>query len=177
MIVAFTKNITPENRAAGIAALDIFFRNSIFQVIPYNMFTSLKGLISYLDEKYPTYIEFLGETAKSITSEQLTQAMLNVSRNGKKSYPAPQDFSNGIMAATNGNLRADVLQGMKIISDTAIESGKEILSMGQTFIKYLPQIALGTVALVIFLKLGGGSALAKNIGGARRANPSKRKKK
>lgn len=175
MIVAFTKNITPENRAAGIAALKIFFDNSIFKVAPYNMFTSLNGLITYLDTKYPTYIEFLGESCRSIRDDQVKAAMLYVTRNGKKSYPTPADFANGIIDATNGSIKNTLMTTMKVVSETAYETASYVMDTAGTFMKYLPYIGLGTVALVLFLKLGGAEAGLKRI--ARRSNPKQRKKK
>lgn len=174
--VYFTKNMTPENRAAGLAALDIFFKNSVFKSLPYSVFTSLQGLINYLDSKYPTYIEFLGETARSITKDQLLQAMLNVARNGKTAYPRPADFSNGIIASV-GSLRSNIQTAMRIVTETAKETAVDITNIGLTSIKYLPY-ALGAFALIFLLSKSGAGSLAGDFYRSRkRSNPTKRRKK
>jgi len=173
-IVTFTKNMTKENRDAGLSALKIFFDNSIFKVAPYNMFTSLNGLITYLDTKYPTYIEFLGETCRSIRDDQVKSAMLFVTRNGKKSYPTPADFSRGVIDATNDSIKNSLMTTMKVVSETAYETASYVMDTAGTFMKYLPYIGLGTVALVLFLKLGGAEAGLKRIA---RSNPSRKRRK
>lgn len=167
--VTFTKNLSPENRNAGLKWLKFYFNQSPMAQFPYYPVTNYPAMISYLDEKYKTFIEFVGETSLEIGDAKMQDTMRDMAYNGKKTYPRPADFSTEVLK----NVGLDFGDMVNAVTAGLEESAKEIGTGIVSYSKMIPYIVGGALFLVIFLKLGGGSAMASNF---RRANPRRRKK-
>lgn len=161
--VYFTRNLTTDNRNNGLKYLKIFFNNSKLAMPPYYPVTNFDGLVKFLDGKYPTYIESLGETGFEIGEDRMKQSMLDVARLAETTYPIPARFATAIMNNTKG------ISLTRVVSTALTESAKEVVSFTQSSFKYLTWIVAAAVGLAIFTKLGGKIQT--------RSNPTKRGKK
>jgi hypothetical protein len=167
--VTFTKNVTAKNRDAGLFWLKFYYNQSPLAQFPYYPVTNYPGLVAFLDTNYKTYIEFLGETSFMMSADKMQASMRDLAYNGKKSYPRPSDFSVAILKNAGLDLSDVVKATTDAFAESAVTIGEGIVS----YSKMIPYIVGGALFLVIFLKLGGGSAVAQNF---RRANPRKRRK-
>ena len=102
-MVSFTKDLSPENRSAGIYLLSAWWRASpLSQQTNYNMATSFDGLIQYWDKNYPTAIEWLGEQLKNYSTSDMTDVMKDAAVNEGKEYIRPSYVSKRLITKTAG---------------------------------------------------------------------------
>jgi len=169
--VTFSKNMTKQNRDAGLKWLKFYFNQSPLAQFPYYPITNYDSMIKYMDEKYVGLVEFIGETSFDIGDAKMQDSMRDLAYNGKFRYPIPADFSNAVIP------NAGITAGDKInaITEGLSESAKEIGAGIVSYSKMIPYIVGGALFLVIFLKLGGGSAIAQNFHAAKRSNPRRKK--
>ncbi len=167
-LVTFTKNLSLENRNAGLKWLKFYFNQSPLAQFPYYPVTNYPAMIAYLDEKYKTFIEFVGETSFDIGDSKMQASMRDMAYNGKTSYPRPADFSTAVL----NNAGLDFGDRVNAVTEGLAESAKTIGTGIVSYSKMIPYIVGGALFLVIFLKFGGGSAIASNF---RRSNPRRRK--
>ena len=168
--VTFTKNVTPANRAAGLALIDDYWSMSILQNPPYYPITNETDFIAFLDNNYTTYIEFLGETSFQVPGDKMHQAIIDLANKKQTNYPRPSDFAKVIIANTGWDTMAAVDAGVQAIKDTTVEVAQDVVSVATTYTKYLPYAigAIGLIAVIMFLRKSGAPSIM-------RANPRRRK--
>src|ERR1035437_4101916 len=150
--VTFTKNVTPANRAAGLALIDDYWSMSILQNPPYYPITNETDFIAFLDNNYTTYIEFLGETSFQVSSDKMHQAMVDLANKKQTNYPRPSDFAKVIMANTGWTNTMAVEAAVQAIKDTTVEVAQDVVSVATTYTKYLPYAAVAAIILIIMLR-------------------------
>lgn len=124
--VSFTKDLSKTNRKNGEWLLGYYWRESKLSKAPYYPITNWEGMIGFLDKNYPTYIEFLGEQLKAITSDKLIEAMKRSARKGFTDYPRPSYFADALSVAGS-------VSTFDAVKNTAKEVGKDIVDYASTF--------------------------------------------
>lgn len=175
--VTFTNNVTQANRDLGLQWLKFYYNGSVLAQAPNYPITNYTALVNFLDTRYATYIEFLGETASHLSDDQMQTSMRDLQYDGKTSYPTPSDFANAILKNTGWDTTAQIDAAinatMTAVGDTALSIG----SFFSTYGKYIPYAIGGAVALYFLFKSGAASTLVSAYEGRKKSNPIKKKKK
>ena len=127
--VYFTKNLNKQNYDTGIDLLGYYFRNSIISHPPYAPFTNFDGMVMFLRNNYPTYIEALGDLSKSINRDVLIQAMKNAAARGLTDYPRPSYFNNEIMKLSGVSIGSVVSETISEIGDSLVLGSRVLLTI------------------------------------------------
>lgn len=147
-MVQFTKDLSKTNRKNGEWLLGYYWREGKLSKAPFYPITNWEGMIAFLDKNYPTYIEFLGEQLKTITSDKLIQAMKKTAQKGYTDYPRPSYFADSLSAA-------GAVSSFDAVKNTAVEVGKDIVDYANTFTKVvLFAVVIGT-GVYIYTLSGG----------------------
>lgn len=147
-MVQFTKDLSKTNRKNGEWLLGYYWRESKLSKAPFYPITNWQGMIQFLDKNYPSYIEFLGEQLKSITSDKLILAMRKSAAKGFTDYPRPSYFSDALTVAGS-------VSTFDAVKNTAVEVGKDIVDYASTFSKVLLIGAVFGAGLYIYTLTGG----------------------
>lgn len=154
-MVSFTKNLSPENRSAGIYLLGIWWRASpLSQKTNFQMATSFDGLIQYWDKNYPTAIEWLGEQLSNYSTSDMSAIMKDAAINEGNEYIRPSYVSKRLINKTGG--KGDFSYALDAVSGTASDIG--------SFIVGFSRLGL-VVSIAFFLVIGWAyfSAFKKGI--------------
>jgi len=157
----FTKNLTEQNYKNGLFLLGYYYRNSPISKAPYYPITNFDGMVSYLEDNYPTYIESLGDLMKSVQQDKLIKAMTDAGKKGRTDYPRPSYFTNAIMDNTGISISA-------VIGDTAIGIGTDLIEYANIFSKI---VLWGGIAFIVaygIAQIGGVKSIksfAKSVKG------------
>jgi len=154
--VYFTKDLSEVNRKNGEWLLGYYFRDSKISKAPYFPITNFKGMIDFLDTRYPTYIESLGELLKTVESDKLIAAMKDAAKKGYTDYPRPNYFSNAIMGNSGKSVTA-------VLGEVASEVGSDIISAASMFSKLVIVVAVVGLTVFVFTETGGTLAGAKRL--------------
>lgn len=154
--VYFTKDLSEVNRKNGEWLLGYYFRESKISKPPYFPISNFSGMIDFLNYKYPTYIESLGELLKIVESDKLIASMKDAAKKGYTDYPRPAYFSSSIMANTGKSISS-------VLGEVASEVGNDIISIASGFSKLVLIVAIIGVSVFVFSKTGGTLAGAKRL--------------
>lgn len=142
--VTFTKNLSPENRSAGISLLGTWWRASpLSQQTNFKMATSFDGLVLYWDKNYPTAIEWLGEQLKTYSISDMNEVMKDAAINEGTEYIRPAYVSKRLISKEAG--KGDFSFALDAVTDTASDIG--------SFIVGFSRIGL-VVSIAFFLFIG-----------------------
>lgn len=154
--VYFTKDLSEVNRKNGEWLLGYYFRESKISKAPYFPITNFSGMIDFLNSKYPTYIESLGELMKNVESDKLIASMKDAAKKGYTDYPRPAYFASSIMANTGKSV-------VSVLGEVASEVGNDIISIASGFSKLVLIVAIFGVSIFVFTETGGTLAGAKRL--------------
>lgn len=147
-MVQFTKDLSKTNRKNGEWLLGYYWRESKLSKAPFYPITNWQGMIQFLDKNYPSYIEFLGEQLKSITSDKLILAMRKSAAKGFTDYPRPSYFSDALTVAGS-------VSTFDAVKNTAVEVGKDIVDYASTFSTVLLIAAVVGAGIYVYSLSGG----------------------
>lgn len=154
--VYFTKDLSEVNRKNGEWLLGYYFRESKISKAPYFPITNFSGMIDFLNSKYPTYIESLGELMKNVESDKLIASMKDAAKKGYTDYPRPAYFASSIMANTGKSISS-------VLGEVASEVGSDIISAASMFSKLVIVVAVVGLTVFVFTETGGTLAGAKRL--------------
>lgn len=147
--VYFTKNLTETNRKNGEWLLGYYWRDSKISKPPYYPITNFQGMLNFLTENYPTYIESLGDLMNSVTSDKLIQSMKDAAKKNYLDYPRPSYLANSIIANTGVSIAA-------VTGDALKEAGLEIVGYAALFSKAVIFTAIAAAVFFVWKETGGG---------------------
>lgn len=124
--VYFTRNLTEENFNNGKMLLGYYWRDSVISKPPYYPVTNFDGMIKFLQNNYPTYIESLGEQLKSVDFGKLIEVMKTVAKKGYTDYPRPSYFANEMLERTGYTLLDKTGDVLGAIGESVIDASKLI---------------------------------------------------
>lgn len=144
--VYFTRNLTSANYTRGLTYLRYYYDNSMLAKAPYYPITNFQGMIDYLKNNYPTYIESLGELADTVDDKKIIAAMKEAAARNLVDYPRPAYFSQALINNTNYTLTAKIGDALGAVGEGLFDFGKiiwilSIIGVGAfVYIEFGPQI-------------------------------------
>jgi len=88
--VSFTSALTQDNYNNGTYVLGEWARKN--PIVPLGLQLSYRGVVDYLEQNYPTFIEYLGSLVAQYGTGPMIQVADQVASNGKMTFPTPSDF-------------------------------------------------------------------------------------
>lgn len=147
----FTNDLSKANRDNGLYLLSVYYKASD---LPKDLTKNFAALTEFLDKRYPSFIESLGEQLKSIPLDKMISAMRALGKTAPDYFPNPGKFAEQISA-----------YGVPSFFDTASEAASGVASdianfslAGLTGILVISGIAL---FLSVYLNSGGKIKLPK----------------
>lgn len=129
-MVYLTKNLTPENRSAGIYLLSAWWKASPLSAqTNFQMATSFEGLIQYWDKNYPTALEWLGEQLKNYSTQDMIAIMKDAAVNEGKEYIRPAYVSKRLINKTSG--KGNFSYALDAINETASDIGSFVVGFSR----------------------------------------------
>jgi len=156
--VTFTKKVTAENRKAGEWLLGYYFRASPISKPPLTpLVTNFKGLITFLNSNYPTYIEYLGEQTTIFSQSDLIDAVEKSAKRGAADY---RSVVNNINKELLNSSKWTTGKNLAVIGDTAKEIGNDIIDASKSWVTIVKWgAAIYVVSYIIMLSPGAKSAI------------------
>ncbi len=125
------------NRTHGIYILGYYYKNML-QPNPY----SREDFFAYYDRMYPGFIEDLGKTARSVSSDRIAKAMLNLFKSAR-GLPSPADIYEALALQASTLTSRDVGNAVS----AGIKDAGKVVTAGAALYLIVPLIGLATVYL------------------------------
>jgi len=150
----YTSDTSKKNRDNGLYLLGVFYRDSELSKAPNYPITNFDNLRNFLDSRYPSFIEALGEQMKTIESPKLVSAMRALAKKSGTTYPNPGKFAEQIS-----------IYGVPTFGETTIKAVKESAEAVYDFslgsIKVLMVTGVIAFGIAIYTRSGGKIKLPK----------------
>jgi hypothetical protein len=148
MSIFYSKNLTKANRGVSENILRAYWVNSPLSRAPNYPTTNFSNFLKYYDDRYPTWIESIGDTGASVGIDSVKKSMERLAKNGWTYYPSPSKFNEQIAKDNEGYVA-------NALTDAGVTIAKDASNFFSGAFKVVLIIAAIGFGLAVYTKNGG----------------------